>query len=251
MIPGAMFASVARPIAGGAAWGNTYSTLYAGTVTSDAGRTTFGQPSAWSKTLNSQELTMTMWFKRNGRDGILFASRSDSNAYWHCSISSGAIACYFGGNFASGGSVSDATWYPLTMTVRNESGTYTGRAYLGSSSTSILNTTGGTTALAMDFFLNIRRGSNNTNFSIGSWGTSNIDELAIWNVGFTGSDHVEWYNSGTPMDAEDHSQAANLLSYYRCGDAPSDSSTVLEDIIGSDNGTHENTSNVSYDADVA
>ena len=249
MIPGAMFASTSRLIS--ASWTNTKSVKYTGTVTSDAGRTTFGQPASWSKTLNSQEFTCTMWFKRNGRDGMLLASRSDSNAYWQTSVSSGAIVSYYGGNFASGGTVADATWYALTQTVRNESGTYTGRTYLGNSSTSICNTTGGTTALAIDFYLNIRRGSDNTNFSIGSWGAFNLDNIAFWSVGFTGTDHVEWYNSGHAMNATAHSKAANLINYYYCGDHASDSATVLKDVSGSVNGTHENTSNVSYATDVA
>lgn len=250
MIPGACFASVCRPFAGGGGgYSNTKSLRYAGEDTAGSGRTNFFQPTNWSRTLNSQEFTITCWFRRNGRDGTLIGSRSSSNGYFWTSVT-GTISCTFGGNFASGGTVADATWYAYTQTVRNESGTYVGRAFLGSSSTSVLNTNAGTDTLAMDFLANARRGSNNTDLSFGAWGLFNIDEIAVWNVGFTGAQHVEWYNSGTPLDATTHSQAAGLISYYRCGDAPSDTTSVLEDIVGSDDGSHVNTSNISYPSDV-
>jgi hypothetical protein len=247
MMPGAAHAfSKLIAAGGGGAWANAKSVRYAGVDTAGVGRTNFGQPAAWSKTLNSQELTVTFWFRRNARDGMLFASRSDSNSYWQISMSGGALVCYFGGNFASGGVVADATWYPVTMTVRNESGTYVGRTYLGNSSTSVLNANAGTDALAMDFLLNLRRGSNNTNYSIGAWALSNIDELAIWNIGFTGTDHLEFRNGGTPMNPTTHSKAANLISAYRCGDDAGDTAGTLNDVVGSNDGTHENTANVSY-----
>lgn len=252
MIPGACFASTSRPVAGGGppSWANAKSLRYDGADTAGSGRTNFYQPSNWSRTLTSQEFTITCWFRRNGRDGALIGSRSSSNGYFWISVGA-SISCTFGGNFASGGSVTDATWYPLTVTVRNESGTYVGRAYMGSSSTSILNTNAGSDTLAMDFLANARRGSNNTDLAFGAWGLHNIDEIAVWNVGFTGSDHVEWYNSGTPMDATAHSQAAGLISYYWCGDDAGDTTSVLIDTINGDDGDHVNTSNISYPSDVA
>lgn len=250
MLPGACFASVTRPFAGGGGWSNAKSLRFAGADTAGSGRTNFFQPTNWSRTLTSQEFTITCWFRRNGRDGTLIGSRSNSNGYFWTSVS-GTISCTFGGNFASGGSVTDATWYPLTITVRNESGTYVGRAFLGSSSTSVLNTNAGSDTLTMDFFANARRGANNTDLAFGAWGLFNIDEIAVWNVGFTGAQHVEWYNGNTPMDATAHSQAAGLISYYRCGDAGSDTTSLLEDTVGSDDATHVNTSNISYPSDVA
>lgn len=248
MLPGAVFASVGRPA--GAAWANTKSLRFAGSDTATVGKTSFGQPALWNRNLQSQEFTTTMWFRRNGRDGVLLSSRSDSNGYWYISVSSGQLVCIFGGNFVQGGTIVDNTWYSLTVTVRNESGTYVGRAYLGNSSTSIVNANAGADTLAMDFYLNVRRGSNNTNFSIGSWALHNIDELAFWNVGFTGADHLEWHNSGVPKDARTHSRASGLTNYYRCGDDPADTTSVLKDIVGSINGAHENPANISYPTQV-
>lgn len=254
MIPGFAAGFAVKPVTSSSSWSNVYSMRYAGTVTGDAGRTNFGQPANWSKNLThttTGELTVTMRFKRNGRDGVLMASRNVTNGYMYIATASPAIAATFGGNFASGGTIADATWTALTWTVKNEAGTNVGRCYLASSSTSVLNTVAGSNPVIVDFILNERRDTNNTDFVIGAWGTSNIDELAVWSVGFSGADHTEYNNGGVPFNLLNHSKSASIISYYRCGDAAGDSSTVLKDTVGTYDGTHTNTSNVSYTTEVA
>jgi hypothetical protein len=49
-----------------------------------------------------------------------------------------------------------------------------------------------------------------------------IDEVAYWDVGFTPAQCVELYNAGVPTSLITHSAAADLLSWWRMGDAPND-----------------------------
>jgi hypothetical protein len=246
MIPGFAAGFAVTPTTSStSSFSNLYSVRYAGTTTADSGKTNFGQPAAWNISLTNSEMTVTLRFRRNGRDGTLFGTRSTAGSHTWIAVSGGQIQSIFGGNFANGGTVSDATWYSLSHTVRSEPA-YTGRTFLGASGTSILNTVAGGDMVGVDWLANIRRGSNNTDFAFGSWGTFNIDEIAIWSTGFTGTDHLEYDNGGVAFDLTTHSKAAFLVSWFRCGDAPSDAGAVMEDVIGGNDGTNINTSNVSY-----
>lgn len=46
-----------------------------------------------------------------------------------------------------------------------------------------------------------------------------MDEISFWDVEFTASEVTELYNAGIPTDLAGHSQAANLLEWYRMGDS--------------------------------
>jgi len=47
----------------------------------------------------------------------------------------------------------------------------------------------------------------------------NIDEVSIWDKQLSPAEVTELYNSGAALDLDSHSAAANLLNWYRCGDA--------------------------------
>ena len=46
----------------------------------------------------------------------------------------------------------------------------------------------------------------------------NIDEVSVWSTALSSGDIASIYNSGTPTNLNDHSAAANLISYWRMGD---------------------------------
>lgn len=230
------------------AWANAYALRCTGTSTSDAGRVNLGQPSAWNVNLAANEFTITGWLYRDGDDGFVISHRSNAVDRFSIELASGNFNVVAGGNFmsTSGLSFPNATWEPWTFTSRNESGTYVSRLFVGNSSTSRANVNSGSTTGAVDWLLNARRGLNNTDIGFGTWGVMRWDELHFWDIGFTGDDHMEWRNGGTPMDATTHSRAANLINGYRCGDSAGDVSPVLKDYIGTNDGSFLNASNVAF-----
>ena len=56
----------------------------------------------------------------------------------------------------------------------------------------------------------------------------NMDEVAYWDVGFTPAQCIELYNAGTPQSLTLHSAAADLVSWWRMGDPPGDSTNSAE-----------------------
>lgn len=86
-------------------------------------------------------------------------------------------------------------------------------------------------------------------FRIAAWSGSltrywpgNIDEVTTWSVALSAAQVDELYNGGTPNDPRLHSQAGNLLQYYRLGDDAGDyvSSNEIADIVGGYDGTMAN-----------
>jgi hypothetical protein len=81
----------------------------------------------------------------------------------------------------------------------------------------------------------------------------NIDEVTVWNVGLSGSEVTELYGDSEPSDPRDHSQNANLESWFQMCDHPLDDPTGTtgntQDRVGSNHGTPFNTdaSNCVFD----
>ena len=75
----------------------------------------------------------------------------------------------------------------------------------------------------------------------------NLDEVTFWSDALTAAECIELYNNGTPIEASTHSAAANLVSWYRMGDASGDStdsadpSARVNDVKGSNDATPVNT----------
>ena len=235
-------------------WSNTYSCKYAGTSTSDAGRTNFGQPAAWCNNLSSTAFSFSFWFKRNGDDGTLFAmADQSSNSHWRIDVSGTSLDnMYAGGQYiytACGTTITNNTWYLVTMAFTGSGGV---RVYVGNSSTSCIGafSSVGSDLCTRDALINTLRSSTNSDIAFGQWGLHNIDELTIWNTELSGTDHVNLQSSGHASNPATHAKAANLIDYYRCGDDPDDSSSVLNDTVGSADGAHSGSAGVTYQAAV-
>lgn len=79
--------------------------------------------------------------------------------------------------------------------------------------------------------------------------SGNIDEVTYWDGELTSSEVTELYNSGNPADPTTHSQAANLLSYWKMGDG--DTYPTLQDSAGSYDLTMLNMESGDIETDVA
>jgi hypothetical protein len=87
-----------------------------------------------------------------------------------------------------------------------------------------------------------------TGLTIGADGTNYddvYDEMYLFNTAFTEAEALELYAAGAYFDPRDHSQAANLTSWWAFEDnehrtyfATADSATVINDRIGSNNLTN-------------
>jgi hypothetical protein len=242
-----------------ASWSNTYSCKYAGTATASAGRTNWGQPTDWCVNFSNTARSFSWWFRSNtgsgqNADGALLTSADQStNSHFRIGTSGTALNnIYAGGNFvgtACSTSISANTWYLVTVTYDGAGGM---KVYVGNSSTSCIGTYSpvGSNLCTRDFIFNTLRATNNTDTAFGEWGTPNLDELTVWNAELTGTDHVNLQSSNHAVSPTTHAKAANLINYYRCGDDASDSSTTLNDQVGSVDGTHSGSDGVTYQAAV-
>lgn len=249
-----------KQAAGGApSWSNAKSCKYAGSATGTAGRTNWGQPTAWCVNLSNTARSFSFWFKANSGgsenvDGALLTSADQStNSHMRLGTSGTAINnVYAGGQYvytACSASLSAGTWYLLTMAF---DGAGNVSLYVGNTSTSCIGTFSGvsTNTCTRDFIFNTLRSSTNSDTAFGEWGTPNLDEMTVWDVALSGTDHVNLQSSGHAINPTTHAQAAHLINYYRCGDDASDSSSTLVDQIGSVNGTHSGSDGVTYPSTV-
>lgn len=241
------------PTGGGGSWSNTYSCKYGGTATGTAGRTNWGQPTAWCSDPSANAYSFSFWFKRRSDDGSLLASADQStNSHMRIGIAGTSLTnVYAGGNFVSAScatSITNNTWYLLTWAY---DGAGNLNIYVGNSSTACITYTSvGTDTCTRDFIFNTLRSSTNADTAFGEWGLHNLDEFTVWSVALTGTNHVNLQSSGHAIDPSTHAQAANLINYYRCGDDAADTTTNLEDTVGTSNGTHSGSDGVTYPADV-
>lgn len=243
------------PTGGGGGWANTYSCKYAGTATATAGRTNFGQPSPWCVDYSANPFTVSFWFKRNGDDGSLLASADQStNNHFRVGVGGTALAnMYAGGQYvytSCSTTITDNTWYLATFAFDGAGGL---KVYVGNSSTSCIGAFTGisTDVCTRDWIINTLRSSTNADTAFGEWGLHNMDEITMWDVELSGTDHTALIDgSGHAVDPTTHTQAANLVSYIRCGDDASDTSGTVIDTIGGYNGTHSGSDGVTYQAAV-
>lgn len=242
-----------------ASWSNTKSCKYAGTSTATAALTNWGQPSAWCLNPNTNAYSFSFWFKSNtgganNADGALLTSADQStNSHMRLGTSGTAIDNkYAGGTFVSttcSATITANIWTLVTYALTGSNGL---RIYVGNTSTSCIGSyTGvGTDVCTRDFIFNTLRATTNSDFAFGEWGTPNLDEFTVWNTELSGTDHVNLQSSGHAINPATHAKAANLINYYRCGDDPIDSTTLLNDQIANVDGTHSGSDGVTYPSDV-
>lgn len=99
---------------------------------------------------------------------------------------------------------------------------------------------GGTMLVGQDFLIGQR--------NAGFYFSGNIDEVTIWTKALGPAEVTELYNSGTPSDPTIHSAAANLTSFYKCGDG--DTFPVWSDNVGVIDGTMTNMASDDFESDV-
>lgn len=213
--------------AGGAAWSNAYSCKLNGTTQA----ITLGQPANLTKNLSSSQFTVSAWFKTSTVDGQIVCKGNSAGYGYRMALLSGGAWLYVGDNNISGGSgYANGAWHHALVTIRAS-----GAAQAYYDGVSVGTTTAGTQqAATIDTLIGARRASGNTGVDTPLNG--NVDEITFWSTGFTAGEVASIYNSGHPADPTTHAQAANLISYYRCGDL-TDSSTTVYDRSGSNTGT--------------
>jgi hypothetical protein len=81
----------------------------------------------------------------------------------------------------------------------------------------------------------------------GDYYTGNLDGLTLWVVALSAGEVAELYNGGTPLDPRLHTQAAELRSWWRCGEA--DVSPDLYDAFNVVNGTMVNMDDSNFSTD--
>lgn len=238
----------------GGSWSNVKSCKYAGTATASAARTNWGQPAAWCTNPAANAYSFSFWFKINASDpgALLTSADQSSNSHMRLGVSPTALNnVYAGGNFVSNTcatTITASTWFLLTW-VYDGAGNL--NIYVGNSSTACITYTSvGTNTCTRDFIFNTLRASTNSDTAFGEWGQPNLDEFTVWNAALTGTDHVNLQSSGHAINPTTHAKAANLINYYRCGDDATDSTTLLNDQIANDDGTHSGSDGVTYPSDV-
>lgn len=203
-----------------------------------------GEPANISLTLTSNELTISAWAyctDLSAQRYIVAKSRPFVPAINYIMAFNSApsyLFGYFGGLGAVtngiAGSITTNTWYHTVFTVKNIGGTYTGNLWLngvkqGSNVTVSNNTDAGTTA---------RIGAGSNAGAAANPYKGNVDEVTFWSVGMTQAEVTALYNSGHPANPNSHSQAANLIHWWRMGDG--DTFPVLTDNKGSVSATMTN-----------
>ena len=136
----------------------------------------------------------------------------------------------FSANTNSDQVVSLNTWYHMAVT------------YGGGGATDLLfylDGTVGTTVVSNNDSLGTI--TNTSDIAIGSRiDTFHMDgsfyDVTVLDVELNGTEISEAYNSGTPIDMNDHSRAADIIGYWRMGNDPLDDATattgVIKDRIG-------------------
>jgi len=229
MIPGAMFASVVHPVAAaGSSWAHASSIRF-----NDGGATdeyaVGGQPAnivGINHTTTAR--TYSCWCRINsaGADVTFFAVAEQTNRPIQIYAVSGLHTVYLGTNqMQYGTAMTSGSWYHLCVT--NSSA---GSATLYVNSTSRATVTAGSTATALDIMFGARRNSSNTG---SAWlGPCNVAQFSVYSVAFSAAEVTADYNSGVPIDPSTHSQAANLIRTWWCGDGDT-YPTMTEQVGGS------------------
>lgn len=247
MLGGASFASVVVPTTaggGGPTWAHAYSIRF-----NDGGATNEyavgGQPSdvvGINHTTTAR--TYSVWCRINstGADVTFFSVAEQTNRPIQIYTVSGLPTVFLGSNQGQyGTAMTSGTWYHLCVTCSSAGAT---KLYVNG--TSRATWTAGSVATALDVLFGARRNSSNTGTA---WlGPCNVAQTAIYSVQFTGSEVTEDYNSGVPIDPGTHSQSANLIREWWCGDGDTHPTMTEQVGGGTANCTMTNTESADVEA---
>lgn len=170
--------------------------------------------------------TYSVWAKPNAAtvDATFFSVAEQTNRPVQLYSNSGQPTAFIGSNtMAYGVAMTSGTWYHLVITTNGAAST---KLYVNGVDRA--TTTAGTVATALDVLMGARRNSGNTGTA---WlGACNVDEVTVWDVGFSAGEVTALYNAGDPANPAEHSRAANLIHYWPMGDG--DTYPTLADLIG-------------------
>lgn len=202
----------------------------------------------------SQAFSVSLWVKPNNLAAtrcLVSKCSNDANVYGYNIqhlITTGRIQLQMrssGGTFPVHSFTSALTagvWQHLVVTYAGGSNINGARCYINA----VVGDTPGSSVLSGSF-------SNTASFILGARNTAFpysglIDEVTVWNKALSAAEVTELYNSGQPLDPNDHSAAGNCVSWWRMGD--NDTYPTILDNKGSVNGTMQNSTSSDFVADV-
>lgn len=233
---GYLAASGARPLED-----NNYALEYGGSDGQVAGWVNLEQPATLDFAPDTDSFSISAWVKRPeapdfsrciiskarmgaGGDISVFIGSDDEGAVY--------VLCG-GGENTSGGDISDGEWHLVTFTViAGEGSLYVDEDQVGSTFS-----VGAEQNMDADWLIGAARFDDNADSSY-EW-RGYIDEVTFWDEALSAPQVVELFGGGAPVDPTTHTAAADLLDWYRMGDA--DVWPTIADQVGSNDGTAENT----------
>lgn len=237
------------------AWSNTYSCDLRGPTTYHAYK------DDWDRTDGKTKFSIAMWLQQNSSASIgqTFMSPSDNvsdHFLFRVGPRAGSNTRLDGYTYVGGYTYTDSTqtiandtWYLVVWAVDATSNSH---FYKGTTAATIANidntTTEGLGTFATSagdaFAIGCRQNSRATASSClaGSYPSAILDEIAVFaDYYVTSTDVLELCcgsrtscSSCAPRNWTNLSFYSNITNYFRCGDNPADSSTILDDYKGSD-----------------
>lgn len=203
---------------------------------------------------HSQAFSISLWVKPNNvaaQRCLISKVSADANVYGYSLQHTNTGALYLQLR-ATGALLSPYTftstltagvWQHVVLTYTGASNINGARAYLNGS----VGDTPASGALSGTW-------ANTNSYITGARGTAgfpysgNITQQSIWNKALSAAEVTELYNTGQPSDLNNHSAAANLLSWWKMGTG--DTYPTLLDSKGSVNGTMTNQTSADIEEDV-
>jgi hypothetical protein len=133
------------------------------------------------------------------------------------------------------GAAPTGAWYHMLGTVRNEAGTYKGRLFVnGAEVGTAVNVTGSTWDAVVAWLFGCWW-TDSTMSATTACLNGSLDEIAMFDAGFTAAEVTEIYNRGKPGNPRGHSKASSLKHWWRMGDG--DVLPTIRDQVGAAHGT--------------
>lgn len=140
----------------------------------------------------------------------------------------------------------DGNWHHCVIAYAAGAQIQNATAFMDGSSLSVATSVAGTSVLATGSSVTIELGRDG--IAPGSYLNGNLDEVSFWDKSLSLAEVQEIYNSGDPLNLDDHSAVANLDHWWRMGEGGTISN--IPDEIGTDDGSPINMEAADIEADV-
>lgn len=188
-----------------------------------------------------QRFSLSVWCKLNSTGNqCLFDARSDTNDEgFELNVKSGgSIEIVFEGG--AGGLITKETipniatgeWLNICVTKSNLSNASAFLIYINGALIATTDNGGTISGSISQLSTNLIIGARGNDVALNRFVDGYLDEYSFWDINLTQSEIDEIYNLGVPDDLLNHSQTANLVSWWRFGDG-SDTASIINDIVGS------------------